>query len=135
VTPHTAAFSTIGLGCSDGPSAGPTLTIDAPPVLGTNRTLTVASAAPNTTGILFMSNPAFAFSPLPGGCSLYLDQGSIVFLVFMVTDGTGTWSLTAPVPPDSYLHCAGVTLQGVVFPVGGVPSYQVTDGLGLVLGY
>jgi hypothetical protein len=134
VTPQTAAFSTVGLGCSDGGGAGPTLTIDAPPVIGSLRTLSISAAAPSAPGVVLFSNPA-APTPLLGGCNLYVDQGGMILLGFITTDGTGSWSLAATVPNDPNFNCLALTVQGVVFGAPGPPFYQVTDGLGLVLGY
>jgi hypothetical protein len=134
VVSHTSAsFSTIGLGCSDGGGPGPSLTIDAPPVLGSTRTLTIAGAAPGSPGMLFMSNQGPS-SPLPGGCQLYVVQGSMFLLSFIGTDGSGGWSLVANVPSLPFLECNAIAVQAAILPAGGVPFYQVTDGLGLVLG-
>jgi hypothetical protein len=136
VTRHTAAFSTVGLGCSDGGGAGPSLTIDAPPVLGSTRTFTIASAEPSSPGVFLFSPPAGAPTPLGGGCSLYLAQGNLFLLTFITTDAIGGWSLVAMVPGAPFLECLPVWVQGIIMPAPASwpPFYQVTDGLELILG-
>jgi hypothetical protein len=136
VTRHTAASSSVGPGCSDGGGPGPTLTISGPPVLGSTRTITLAGAIPASPGMLFMAGGGAVPSPLPGGCTLYLNNGDLVMLGFLATDLTGTWTLTATVPSDPYLECfrSLLILQAVVLPATGSPFYQVSEGLGLRLG-
>lgn len=134
VTRHTASTSTVGPGCSDGGGPGPSLTLSAPPILGSSVTLSIAGAVPISPGMLFMSPPGPA-SPLPGGCTLYVLNGSLVFLGFVGTDGAGGWSLAVTVPSDAFLECVSVTLQAIILPSSTPPFYQVTDGLEAVLGY
>ena len=60
----------------------------------------------------------------------------MVLLTFIfTTDATGGFSLTATVPNDPGLECATIRVQAATFPAGGVPLYQATNGLELVLGY
>jgi hypothetical protein len=133
---HTASSSIVGLGCSAGGGAGPTLTISGPPVLGATRTLTVAGAVPASTGFILFSPPATVFSPLPGGCTLYLAQSDLVLFLFIAINGAGGWSGGGIVPSAPYLECLKLSLQGVILPPQSAwpPSLQVTDGLELTLG-
>ena len=62
-------------------------------------------------------------------------NGGLIFLGFIGTDVFGDWSLLVPVPADPALECAAATLQAIILPAVGPPFYQVTDGLGVVLGY
>jgi hypothetical protein len=66
---------------------------------------------------------------------MYLANGFIIFLGFVATDALGDWSLTATVPADPFLECLPITVQAFLLPASPPPFYQVTDGLGLVLGY
>ena len=85
--------------------------------------------------MVFISELPVGNGPLQGGCTLYLSNGTLTLLTFLSTDAFGDFSLTANVPNAPELECATILVQAVVFPVGGVPLYQVTNGLGLLLGY
>lgn len=130
----TASSAQLGPGCSDGGGAGPLLDIDAPPVLGSTRTLTITGGAPNSPGILFFSPPG-ASSPLPGGCTLYVANAQLTIFLFVLTDGTGSWSFTGTVPSDPVFECEHLYLQAFLLPPTLVPFYQVTSGLDVALGY
>jgi len=131
VTSKSATATMVGAGCSPGPGPGPTLTIDAPPVMNSTRTLSITGAVPGSGGLLFYSNTPGSYGALPGGCSLYVDQGTMAILAFPTIDGGGNWTVSGVVPA---IECWTISLQGIIFPAGGVPFYEATNGLALVIG-
>jgi hypothetical protein len=133
ITPHPAASkSQIAPGCSDGGGPGPTLDLDAAPVSGSVRTLSITGAAGTGVGVLFISGGPAAPTALTGGCSWNLQQGTQSFLSFIMTDGSGSWSITGTVPVG--IDCTRIWVQGFVFPTSGTPFYQVTSTLEVVPG-
>jgi hypothetical protein len=135
VTAATAAKAQVGPGCSSlGAGGAPILDIDAPPVLGSTRTLQITGAVANSPGLLLFSSPG-ASSPIAGGCTLYVVQAQMVIFQFVATNGFGSWSFTGSVPSDPSVECGKLILQAAILPVTGNPSYQVTSGLECTLGY
>jgi hypothetical protein len=135
VSHATALMGQLGPGCSAGGGPGPTLVLNAVPILNQPRILAITGAAPSSTGVLLFSPPPVSFTPLGSGCLLYLNQGNMAVLSFIVTDAMGNTFLAATVPNDPSLECAQLVAQAVIFPAGGVPAFQVSSGLGVVLGY
>jgi hypothetical protein len=129
---HTSAMSIqVAPGCTQGGTAGPTLSSNAP-VLGATLTLSITSGGANTGGVLFYAPPLGGSTPLPGGCIFSLDPSTYNIFVMVATNGSGAWSLPLPLPNDATLECASVDLQALLFPG---PTYKVTSCLRLVLGY
>jgi hypothetical protein len=131
VTPHYAAKSQIAPGCTVGGGAMPVLDLDAAPVQGSTRTLSITGAAPNAPGLLFFSPPSGGPSPV-FDCFLWLNQGFLTFFLPVATDGSGSWSISGTVPADPALNCAVLWLQGFILPTGS--PLQMTSTLELKLG-
>ena len=114
---------------------GPTLSLNLPPVLSSPRTLSITGAAASSVGLVFISNPGGGLcTVLPTGCCMWLDQGSMIILAPLIfTDGIGNWSLSGFVPASP--ECGAITVQGFIFPLGGVPGFETTNGLELVFGF
>jgi hypothetical protein len=132
VTPHYAAKNQIAPGCTVGGGAGtPVLDLDAPPVLGSTRTLSITGAAPNAPGLLFFSPPSGGPTPV-FDCFLWLNQGFLTFFLPVLTDGVGSWSVTGTVPSDPALNCSSLWLQGFLLPP--FSNLQMTSTLEARLG-
>ena len=129
---HTSALSLqVAPGCTQGGTAGPTLSSN-PPVLGTTLTLSISAGGANAGGVLCWGPPLGGSTPLGSGCTFSLDPFQFNILQTIATNANGAWSTSMPLPNDPIFECASADLQALLFPG---PTYKVTSCLRLVLGY
>jgi hypothetical protein len=127
-----ASWIPVGSGCGN-----PTIPVMSAqtPVTGAPITLAIANGTPNASGALYFSGvPAFPLA-IGGGCTVYLDLASLTFLLPLLTNGSGAWSVTAVVPFAPGLAGAQFVLQGVLLPTAGPLGFDLTNGVLLLVGY
>jgi len=152
-----AAAYVLGGPCGPPLFLAPTLSVSAPPVLGTTVSVTFGKPwAFAATAALYWSlgaNPAGA-AILGGPCVLYLDQASLVQMQTLglepgwtgslpVYPAAGVVTLPLAIPLSPALAGTLVSMQGIIadppappgpLVVGGV-AYSVTSGIQMFLGY
>ncbi|QDU66179.1 hypothetical protein [Engelhardtia mirabilis] len=118
---------------SGGPTAGPSLAIDSPPVPGESSTLTVEGGEPFGVPFLFWG---LAPTEVP-----FLGETLLVDLFYAqklpILGANGSSSVSVGVPNDPSLHGAMLFLQAGVlhlFPQSG-DGVEATNGLRLTVGY
>ncbi|MCA8955646.1 MAG: FG-GAP repeat protein [Planctomycetes bacterium] len=115
----------VGTGCG---AAVPPQLDATQPVLGRLSTLFVRHAAPLQQGVVWISGPVTVPLPLGSGCAAYLDPWTTSPVTGLVTDISGRWAQSFPVPPLPALAGARVALQGGVLaatPLGAA----LTNGI------
>jgi hypothetical protein len=129
-TRRLAIVQPVGTGCGEGPL--PPLLRSAPPVLGRPCDLAIALVAPRRAGLL-LSSPGDPRQPgVP--CGIQVDVGQMLLLGVLTSDALGTSTTRLPIPADSLLNGAPLTLQAVFLPTAGPLGVDLTHGLFWVLG-
>ena len=133
----SAAHATIvGNGCS-GVGAPPALTTYTWPFLGNaGFALTFEQLPPNWFAVLFGSL-ALAPAPIPlgGGCSSYLDFGTLTALAAATSGPAGTASVVLAVPANAAFIGFEIGYQGVVPDAAAPLGLAVTNGLDVVFDF
>lgn len=139
--PHTFVYGTrlvpriteVGSGCA-GAAGVPQLTTSGLPVVGRSRfSFDCTGGLPGSFAIVAVALTS-ADIPLPGGCRIRVDPGTIVYAPGAALSATGFASLPLPIPPD--LGLMGVTLhaQGGVGDASMPLGIAFTGGLQLIVG-
>jgi hypothetical protein len=127
-----ATSAGVGTGCGVGP---PALTA-APPVIGQGQLYSM-TAAPANAAVVF----GYSFgTPVPvpiGGCTIQIDLPNAAPYLAGLTNGSGVWSYTLPIPLLPVLAGNLVTAQALAFVSGGalLGAAEVSNGVLLTLGF
>ena len=127
-----ATIMSVGAGC--GGAGMPVLAANAPRI-GQDLTFTLTQATPNAFGILYISGIPASPIALGSGCSLELDLATLLPLLPLSTDATGSWTILFPLPFDPSLVATQFALQIVLPGTLGPFGFDLSNGLIATLGY
>ncbi len=119
----------VGIGCSP-VGLAPNLTASRP-VIGETFTTFVTNARTSSPAFALFSSIPSSPRTLANGCKIYTRIGAGARLGTGVTSPSGTWVLNTPVPYAPSLIGLELALQA---RIPGLPRYQYTNGLHLLVG-
>lgn len=126
--PVTSALAqSIGTSCGTNP---PTLS-GVPPVIGQTFTLDISNAQPGAAGQIYLGRLGVPVS-LGNGCDVQLALNSLSLFLPFVTDASGAFDFSTPLPNDPSLTCVMADFQAIVFETAG---FALTNALHLRIGY
>ncbi|HEU4420904.1 MAG TPA: VCBS repeat-containing protein, partial [Planctomycetota bacterium] len=132
--PGLASAVPLGSGCGQPfvPSANATV-----PKLGGTTRLELLGASPNVPAAWWLSVPIVPPQALAGGigCFLWLDSAALSLLALASTDANGRFALDVPVPGNPALQGLVVAVQATAFVPASALGLQLSNGVGLVLGF
>jgi hypothetical protein len=132
--PGLAVAVPLGNGCGQpfAPSANATV-----PHLGGTTRLELLGASPNVLAAWWLSVPIVPPLAIPGGigCSLWLDPALLAMLSMASTDASGRYALDVPVPGIPALQGLALAAQATAFVPASPLGMQISNGIGLRLGW
>ncbi|MFO1052634.1 MAG: integrin alpha [Planctomycetota bacterium] len=118
--------STFGRGCST--TQIPTLDASLP-ILGTTLQVFLSTRALPSSGFCMLSRTPDLPTPLPYGCTLYIDQPTMAIVANFTTDAAGRWFGAFPLPSDPNLVGVQLAMQAMIVATAGFQLYDTTNAV------
>jgi len=117
----------IGSGCGAAP---PTLAMT-PPLLGSTAIVRLQPVQTSASAFVYLSFPPNAPSPLPGGCTLFLETGSAALFGVLPP---GQTTLPLPIPAGASWLGVRLAAQAATFPTAAPRGFDTSHGLQITFG-
>jgi hypothetical protein len=127
-----ARVEPVGSGC--GARTFPPVLSSSPPFLASNTTVGAALAPPNSYGTFAIGLEAPEPLQLGHGCAIYVDLLRPVVFLGALTNASGTWSATVPIPNQKTMSGQRFLLQAGFYPTTSPLGFDLTQGLRWQLG-
>ncbi|MBZ0150437.1 MAG: hypothetical protein K8J09_02820, partial [Planctomycetes bacterium] len=107
------------------------------PQLGHDLRLELSGASPNVPAAWWIASPVVPPLPIPGGisCFVWIDPATLALVAFASTDGLGRYDVAVPVPLAPVLQGTSLAAQATAFATASPLGLQLSNGVGLLLGY
>ncbi len=129
-----AAAVPLGTGCGQPSAPVANATV---PQLGHDLRLELSGASPNVPAAWWIASPVVPPLPIPGGisCFVWIDPATLALVAFASTDGLGRYDVAVPVPLAPVLQGTSLAAQATAFATASPLGLQLSNGVGLLLGY